>query len=113
EYSSVPSTKIFEITYPRPLSDLSKTAFAAGYFPASSLPIPGYCEACPGNTNATLPIVNPLLAPSRNNRRGRELLFDFLVHARAGESRRDADGVFHGIGVRTPMADHANSPHAQ
>src|SRR6266849_577020 len=111
--SSVPSKHILEIEKPSALSASLKTAFAAGYFSASSLPIPGYCEACPGNTKATLPIVNPFLAPSRNHRGGRELLFDFLVHARAGESRGHTDGVFHGVGVRTPMPDHANTAHAQ
>src|SRR5580700_9403178 len=111
--SSVPAKQILEMEKPRALSASSKTARAAGYFSASSLPMPGYCEACPGNTNATLPIVNPSLAPSRHNRGGRQLLFDFLVHARAGQPRRHADGVFHGIGVRTPVSDHANAAHAQ
>src|SRR5467141_4501551 len=111
--SSVPSKQILEIDSPRASSASSKTARAAGYFSASSLPIPGYCEACPGNTNATLPIVNPFLALSRNNGGGRQLLFDFLVHARAGESRRHTDGVLHGVGVRTPVRDHANAAHAQ
>src|SRR5207253_3757209 len=111
--SSVPSKHIFEIEKPSVLSASPKTAFAAGYFSASSLPIPGYCEACPGNTNATLPIVNPSLAASRDNRGGRELLFDFLVHARAGESRSHTDGVFHGVVGRTSMPDHANHAHAQ
>src|SRR5712664_3401667 len=111
--SSAPSKHIFEIEKPRALSASLKTAFAAGYFSATCLPIPGYCHACPGNTKATLPIVNPFLAPSRNHRGGRELLFDFLVHARAGESRGHTDGVFHGVGVRTPMPDHADTAHAQ
>src|SRR6266481_2160150 len=43
--ASVPSKHNFEIEKPSALSASSKTAFAAGYFPASSLPIPGYCEA--------------------------------------------------------------------
>ena len=45
---------------PSALSASSKTAFADGYASASSLPMPGYCEACPGNTNATLPIFFPV-----------------------------------------------------
>src|SRR5467141_5098869 len=111
--SSVPSKHIFEIEKPRAWSASVKTAFAAGYFSARSLPMPGYCEACPGNTNATLPIVNPCLAPSREDRGGGELLFDFLVHARAGESRGHANGIFHGVGIRTAVADDANAAHTQ
>src|SRR5438876_6555420 len=111
--SSVPSKHNFEIEKPSALSASSKTAFAAGYFPARSLPIPEYCEACPGNTNATLPMVNSSLAPSRENRGGGELLFDFFVHARAGETRRHTDGVFHGVRIRTPVPDHANAADAQ
>src|SRR5216683_6664579 len=90
--SSVPSKHIFEIEKPSDLSASSKTAFAAGYFSASSLPMPGYCEACPGNTNATLPIFNSSLQPSGEDARGRELLFDFLVDARAGQPRGYANG---------------------
>src|SRR6266571_1602719 len=111
--SSVPSKHNFEIEKPSALSASSKTAFAAGYFPARSLPIPEYCEACPGNTNATLPMANSSLAPSRENRGGGELLFDFLVHARAGETRRHTDGVFHCVRIRTPVPDHANAADAQ
>src|SRR5712692_7536845 len=111
--SSVPSKHILEIEKPRASSASLKTAFAAGYFPASSLPIPGYCEACPGNTNATLPIANPSLVPSRDDRGGGKLLFDFLVHARAGESRGHANGIFHGVGIRTSVTDDANAAHAQ
>src|SRR5262249_24858372 len=54
--SSVPSKHIFEMENPRALSASSKTARATAYFSANSFPIPGYCEACPGKTNATLPI---------------------------------------------------------
>src|SRR5438034_2251004 len=52
--SSLPSKQSLEIEKPSVLSASSKTALAAAYFSASSLPMPGYCEACPGNTNATL-----------------------------------------------------------
>src|SRR5580692_9482589 len=62
--SSVPSMQILEMENPRALSASSKTARAAGYFSASSLPMPGYCEAWPGNTNVTLPIVNSSPEPS-------------------------------------------------
>src|SRR5260370_10779863 len=111
--SSVPSKHIREREKPSALSASLKTALAAGYRSARSLPMPGYCEACPGNTNATLPILNSSLEPSDEDGRGRELLFDFLVHARAGQPRGHAYGVFHGIGVRTPMPDHANAAHTQ
>src|SRR5437762_10975993 len=111
--SSVPSKQIFEIEKPKALSASSKTALADGYFPASSLPMPWYCEACPGNTNATLPIAKSSLEPSGEDGRGRELLFDFLVHARAGQPRGYANGVFHRVGVRTAMPNHANAAHAQ
>jgi len=75
-----------------------KNGLRCGYFLRQLFAHTGYCEACPGNTNATLPIVNPFLAPSRNNRGGRQLLFDFLVHRgsrRARVRRRPAraDGV--------------------
>src|SRR5260370_13352061 len=75
--------------------------------------MPGSCEACPGNTNATLPIAKSSLEPSGENGCGRELLFDFLVHARAGQPGGHPNGVFHGVGVRTAMPDHANAAHAQ
>jgi len=39
-----------------------KTALAAGYFSASSLPIPGYCDAVPETQMQRLPIVTPLLS---------------------------------------------------
>src|SRR6267378_4382972 len=97
--SSVPSKQIFEIEKPSVLSASAKTAFATGCFSASSLPMPGYCEACPGNTNATLPIAKSSLAPSGEDGRGRELLFNFLVHARARQPRGYADGVFDSVGV--------------
>src|SRR5580700_1097468 len=109
--SSVPAKQILEIEKPRALSASSKTARAAGYFSASSLPMPGYCEACPGNTNATLPIVNSSPEASYENARGREFLFNFLVDASAGQTRGYADGVFHGFGVRTAMGDDANAAH--
>src|SRR5690349_17954352 len=75
--------------------------------------MPEYCEAWPGNTNATLPIVNSSPEPSRVNARGRELLFDFFIDARAGETRCNPDGVFHSLGVGAPVADHAYSPNTQ
>src|SRR5437763_2185952 len=60
--SSVPSKQILEIEMPSALSASLKTALAAGYLSASSLPMPGYCEACPGNTNATLHIAKHILS---------------------------------------------------
>src|SRR5262249_48248479 len=78
---------------------------------ASSLPMPGYCDACPGNTNATLPIAIPLRSGER--RRGRELLFDFFVDSRFGETCSDADGVFYGIGVGPAVADDADAANAK
>src|SRR5205807_6149394 len=98
---------------PSALSASSKTALADGCLSASSLPMPGYCEACPGNTNATLPITKSSLEPSDENGCGRELLFNFLVHARAGQPRGHANGVLDGVGVGTAMPDHANAAHAQ
>src|SRR5215470_19992604 len=111
--SSVPSKHSLETEKPSALSASSKTDFATEYLSASSLPMPGYCDACPGNTNATLPIANSSVPPSGRNRGGGELLFDSFVDARAGESRGHTDGVFHGVGVRTPVANHAHAPHTQ
>src|SRR6266436_3493772 len=111
--SSVPSKQILEMEKPRALSASSRTARATGYFSASSLHIPGYCEAWPGNTNATLPIVNSSPEPSCDDSRGRELLLDFFVDARAGKARCHADSVFHRFGVRTAVADDANAAHTQ
>src|ERR1700693_1875178 len=108
---------------PSALSASSKTALADGYISASSLPMPGYCEACPGKTNATLPIGLPVLCLShfwRANagtvwvyRGGRKLLFDFVVHLRTRESRGDANSIFNGVGVGTAVADDAHSAHAE
>src|SRR5262249_39357849 len=91
----------------------SKAAFATAYFSASSLPIPEYWEACPGNTNATLPMTNSFLTRSRKNRGGGELLVDFLVDAGARKPRGHANGVLDGVGVRAPMPNHANAAHTQ
>src|ERR1700730_1555731 len=111
--SSEPSKHILEIEKPNALSASSKTARAAGYFSASSLPMPEYCDACPGNTNATLPIAASFSRTSGGNQGGRELLFDLFVHARAGESRSHANRVFHGVGVRTAVANHADASDTQ
>src|SRR5215472_6959048 len=111
--SSFPSKQSLEIEKPNALSASSKTPLAVAYLSASSLPMPGYCEACPGNTNATLLMANSSLPPSRGNRSGGELLFDSFVDVRAGEPRGHTDGVFHSIGVRTSMANHAHTAHTQ
>src|SRR5580704_9752352 len=103
--SSVPSKQILEMEKPRALSASSKTARAEGYFSASSLPMPGYCEAWPGNTNATLPIVNSSPEASYENACCRELLFDFFIDARTGKARGYANGVLDGLGVRPAVAD--------
>src|ERR1700688_880586 len=121
--SSEPSKHIFEMENPSALSASSKTALADGYISASSLPMPGYCEACPGKTNATLPICLPVLCLShfwRANtgtvwvyRSGRKLLFDFVVHLRTRESRGDANSIFNSVGVGSPVADNAHSAYAK
>src|SRR5271163_2646670 len=98
--SSLPSKHILEMENPKALSASSKTARAEGYFSASSLPIPGYCDACPGKINATLPIPYSSLRTSRFRGGQGELLFDFLVHSRPRKTRGNAYRVFHGIGVR-------------
>jgi len=74
-----------EIEKPSALSASLKTAFAADIL-RQLFAHTRVLRSLPGNTNATLPIVNPFLAPSRNNRGGRQLLFDFLVHLRAAAS---------------------------
>src|SRR4029077_12137728 len=126
--SSEPSKHIFEMENPSALSASSKTPRADEYIAASSLPIPGYCEACPGKTNATLPIFRPVLCLSFRHQLarssanagtvwvypgGRKLLFDFVVHLRTRESRGDANSIFYGVGVGSPVADDAHSAHAQ
>src|ERR1700726_321761 len=121
--SSEPSKQIFEMENPNALSASSKTALADGYISASSLPMPGYCEACPGNTNATLPICLPVLCLShfwRANagtvwvyRGGRKLLFDFVVHLRTRGSRGDANSILNSVGVGSPVADDAHSAHTE
>src|SRR5467141_206330 len=110
--SSVPTKHSCEIEKPSALSASSKTARAEGYFSASSLPMPGYCDACPGNTNAIFPISTSTL-PSGGHAGDRELLFDFLVNARFGQSRSDADRILHRVCIRTPVRYHAYSAHAQ
>src|SRR5207237_3157583 len=111
--SSVPSKQILEIEKPSALSASSKVDFATAYFSASSLPMPGYCEACPGNTNATLPMADSSLPPSRGNRSGGAHLFDSLVDARASEPRGYTDGDFHGVDNGPPVADHADAAQPQ
>src|SRR5271157_4813155 len=111
--SSVPSKQILEMEKPRAWSASSKTARAAGYFSASSFPMPGYCEPCPGNTNATLPIRCSSLRSSRLCVKLGELLLDFFVHTRFGQPRGHAYGIFHCIDIGTAMSDDAHSANAQ
>src|SRR5215467_970045 len=111
--SSEPWKHRLEMEKPSASSASSKAAFATAYFSASSLPIPEYWEACPGNTNATLPMTNSSLTRSRKNRGGGELLFDFLVDAGARKSRGHADGIFDGVCIGAPVANDANTAHTQ
>src|SRR5246127_92566 len=114
--SSVPSKHIFEMENPSAWSASSNTARATAYFSASSLPIPGYCEACPGKTNATFPMLfirrRPSFALCALGDQ-RQLLFDLLVHVGLGQSRRHANRVFNRVRVRTAVPDNAHSPHSQ
>src|ERR1700720_1961408 len=110
--SSVPAKHIFEIENPKALSASSKTARADGYFSASSLPIPGYCDACPGNTNAIFPISTSTL-PLSGHASERELLFDLFIDACFGQPGRDADGVLHRVRVGAAVRYNANAAHAQ
>src|SRR5882762_6877506 len=109
--SSPPAKHICEIENPSASSASSKTARAAGYFSASSLPMPGYCDACPGNTNAIFPISASTL-PLGGHASQRELLFDLFIDACFGQSRCYADRVLDGIGVRSSMRYDANAAHA-
>src|SRR5579859_1485548 len=115
--SSVPSKHIFEMENPNALSASSNTARAAGYFSASSLPMPGYCDAWPGNTNATFPMSSTSASWHAKASLARaaceQLLLNLLIHVGPGKARRDANRIFHGIGVRTAMADHANAAHSE
>src|SRR6266851_4137218 len=110
--SSPPAKHICEIENPSASSASSKTARAAAYFSASSLPMPGYCDACPGNTNAIFPISASTL-PLGGHASQRELLFDLFIDACFGQSGCHADGILHGVRVRTPVGYDAHAPHAQ
>ncbi len=110
--SSLPAKHICEIENPSALSASSKTARAAGYFSASSLPMPGYCDACPGNTNAIFPISASSL-PLGGHAGDRELLFNLFIDACFGQSGCHADGVLHRVRVRTPVGYDAHAPHTQ
>src|SRR4029077_19670188 len=110
--SSLPAKHICEIENPRALSASSKTACADGYFSANSLPMPGYCDACPGNTNAIFPISASTL-PLGGHAGDRELVFDLFIDACFGQSGCHADGILHRARVRTPVGYHAHAPHAQ
>src|ERR1700739_4558400 len=98
--SSVPSKQILEMERPSALSASSNTARAVANLSASSLPMPGYCDAWPGNTNATFPILHSSLRTSRMRVGQGELLFDFFFHPRPRQSRGHAYRVLHGISVR-------------
>src|SRR6202030_1010340 len=110
--SSLPAKHICETENPNALSASSKTARAAGYFSASSLPMPGYCDACPGNTNAIFPISTSTL-PLSGHASERELLFDLFIDACFGQPGRDADSILHGVRVRTPVRYNAHAAHTQ
>src|ERR1700687_1945121 len=111
--SSLPSQHIFETEKPTALSASSNTARAAGYFSANSLPMPGYCDACPGNRNATLPMPRSSLRTSRVRVRQGELLLDFFVHPRARKPCGYAYRVLHGVGVGRAVRNHAHAADPQ
>src|SRR5215470_6754831 len=98
---------------PSAASASPKAAFATAYFSASSLPIPEYWEACPGNTNATLPMKNSSLTRSRKNRGGGELLFNFLVDAGARKPGSHANRIFDRVSIGAPVANDVNAAHPQ
>src|SRR6202040_2948712 len=110
--SSLPAKHICEIENPNALSASSKTARAAGYVSAISLPMPGYCEACPGNTNAIFPISTSTL-PLGGHASEREFLFNLFVDPCFGQSRRDANRVLYRVRVGAAVRYNANAAHAQ
>jgi len=77
-------------------------------FPASSFAIPWYCEACPGNTNATVPsVLSSSCAPALNTPRRPKLLSFFLVIApRGAMSRGDRWRFSRRWPFETPLGDH-------
>src|SRR4029077_17476184 len=115
--SSVPSKHIFEIENPSALSASSNTSRATAYFSARSFPIPGYCEACPGKTNATFPILFLSVAACVSDLCAlgdqRQLLFDFFIHVRLGPARRHANRVLDRFRVRTAVPDHTHATHSK
>src|SRR5712692_746330 len=117
--SSEPSKQMREMEKPSTRLASSKTARATGNFSASSLPMPGYCDACPGNRNASLLIEKarfskPVLASGRGaNGPGRKLVLDLFVHLRAGQPRRDADCILDGVGVRAAVRNHGDAADTQ
>jgi len=124
--SSVPSKHIFEMEKPSAWSASSNTARAAGYFSASSLPMPGVLRSPD-------PEIRTLLFPSSLPLRPcaqlhRQAAFPKILHpptsvakapARSiaftlalGQTSRHANRIFHGVRIRTAMPNHANAaPH--
>src|SRR5579862_3545790 len=115
--SSVPAQHIAEIENPSALSASSNVARATGYISASSFPIPGYCEAWPGNINATFPIPTPLSSPSCFVSRlfvcQAEFLLDLFVHTCPRQPRSHANRILNRIRIGPPVGNHANPAYTQ
>src|SRR5688572_6505058 len=97
----------------------SKTFCAAGYFSATSLPMPAYCEPWPGKTNAVLCSIRGAIL-LRQNRAGvlprvqiADLRPDLRVNLVVDEVARDAHGVLDRLRVRTSVADDAAAVDAE
>src|SRR5580658_8872552 len=114
--SSGPSKQSFDKGKSSALSASANTALDSGKFSARSRPMPGYCEACPGNRNASLLIL--AVIPRRLTARGErgysgQLLFDFLVYSRAAKFGGHSNCVLYGIGIRAAVADDGDSPDSE
>jgi len=110
--SSVPSKHIFEIEKPAPCRLRQKRLWLPDIYPPAPCPCPGIAKLA-RKDECNFAHRYSLSRTVTRDRGGGELLFNFLVHARAGKSRSYANGVFHGVGVRTPMTDHTNAADAQ
>src|SRR5688572_26713978 len=97
----------------------SKTFCAAGYFSATSLPMPAYCEPWPGKTNAVLCSIRGAILLRQNRAcvlscvEIADLRPDLRVDLVVDEVARDAHGVLDRLRVGAAVADDAAAVDAE
>src|SRR5712692_6637487 len=100
-WSSGPSKQRRLSGSPSAASASANVSRQTGKAPASALPMPTFCEPCPGKMNA----INGLCPRDARRCGGGDLTLDALEKALRGELVGHRDGVADGLGARPAVAD--------